>query len=157
MKPQHKTLRVLLLSCAGLACLFSSMLMRAQTTEEVEKAIANLPTDQRAYERFRFWMTSLPPDQQWDAKVEARYREYLKSRGFSDAEADAQIKLVDQRGTRAEVERWNRILTSEKPAFNTKPNAFLMEIAKTRKPGKALDIGMGQGATVSGSRSKDGT
>jgi len=121
------------------------MLMRAQTTEEVEKAIANLPTDQRAYERFRFWMISLPPDQQWDAKVEARYREYLKSRGFSDAEADAQIKLVDQRGTRAEVERWNRILTSEKPAFNTKPNAFLMEIAKTRKPGKALDIGMGQG------------
>jgi len=92
------------------------MLMRAQTTEEVEKAIANLPTDQRAYERFRFWMTSLPPDQQWDAKVEARYREYLKSRGFSDAEADAQIKLVDQRGTRAEVEESTKNQGVTRPA-----------------------------------------
>ena len=77
--------------------------------------------------------------------MDGRYRGYLKSRGFSDAEADAQIKLVDERGARAEIERWNRILTAEKPRFNTKPNAFLMEVVKTRKPGMALDVGMGQG------------
>jgi len=117
-----------------------------QTADEVEKHIANLPPEQRAYERFRFWVTSLPPDQHRDPKlVQARYREYLKSRGFSDADADAQIKLVESQGDRAEVERWNRILTAEKPAFNTNPNAFLMEIAKGRKPGTALDVGMGQG------------
>src|SRR5712691_4828824 len=146
MKPQHRTLRVILLSCVGLACLFSSMPTRAQTTDEVEKGIANLPPDQRAYERFGFWITSQPPDQHRDPKVvEARYREYLKSRGFSDGEVDAQIKLIDERGARAEVERWNSILTSPQPAFNTKPNSILMEITNARKPGSALDVGMGQG------------
>jgi len=52
---------------------------------------------------------------------------------------------VTERGSRSEVERWNRILTAEKPHFNTKPNAFLVEIASSRRPGTALDVGMGQG------------
>ena len=125
--------------------------MWAQTTDEVEKSLAKLPPGERAYERFRYWINSLPPDKHRDPKVvEAQYREYLKSHGFSDAEADTQIKLVDENGARAEVERWNSILTSEKPWFNTKPNAFLMEIAKARKPGTALDVGMGQGRTSIG-------
>ena len=29
--------------------------------------------------------------------------------------------------------------------FSQKPNAFLVEVTRTRKPGKALDVGMGQG------------
>jgi len=74
-----------------------------------------------------------------------RYRDYLKGRGFSDGDAADQLKLVEEQGARSEIERWNRILTSKEPAFNTKPNAFLMEIAKSRKPGAALDVGMGQG------------
>jgi len=74
-----------------------------------------------------------------------RYRAYLESRGRSDAQADAEVKLVTERGSRSEVERWNRILTAEKPHFNTKPNAFLVEIASSRRPGTALDVGMGQG------------
>jgi SAM-dependent methyltransferase len=119
--------------------------MRSQTADDVEKSIANLPAEERAYERFRFWITSLPPDQQRGAEVDARYRSYLKARGFSDADVATQLKLVEEQGARAEVERWNRILTADKPAFNTNPNAFLMEIVKTRKPGTALDVGMGQG------------
>ncbi|MFH1957169.1 MAG: class I SAM-dependent methyltransferase [bacterium] len=43
------------------------------------------------------------------------------------------------------AERWNKILTSENPTFNTQPNKFLIEMIKSRKPGKALDVGMGQG------------
>ena len=73
------------------------------------------------------------------------------------AEIDAQLKLVDEQGSRAEVERWNQILTAAKPRFNTEPNTFLVEIAKTRKPGSALDVGMGQGRTRSGSRKTAGT
>src|SRR5262249_31996091 len=68
-----------------------------------------------------------------------------KSRGFPDTEIDAQIKLVDARQSRDEADFWNKFLTAEKPIFNLKPNAFLMEIAKTRKPRSALDVGMGQG------------
>ncbi len=117
----------------------------AQTPEEVDKQTASLPPDLRAYERFRFWKTQLPPEQQRDPHLMTRYRVYLKSRGRTDAEADAEVKLVTERGSRSEVERWNRILTAEKPRFNTKPNAFLVEMASARKPGTALDVGMGQG------------
>jgi 2-polyprenyl-3-methyl-5-hydroxy-6-metoxy-1,4-benzoquinol methylase len=77
--------------------------------------------------------------------VDALYRAYLKSRGFSDADADAQLERVNEQGARAEGERRNQILTAQKPRFNTKPNAFLMEMVKDRKPGTALDVGMGQG------------
>jgi 2-polyprenyl-3-methyl-5-hydroxy-6-metoxy-1,4-benzoquinol methylase len=130
---------------AVLACAFMTTPVRPQTAAEVEKHIANLPAEQRAYERFRFWLTSLPPDEQKDSRVKARYREYLVAHGFSEADADGQLKLIDEQGERAEVERWNRILTSDKPGFNTHPNGFLIEIAKARKPGTALDVGMGQG------------
>lgn len=119
--------------------------IRSQTADEVEKRIANLPPDQRAYERFRFWVTMLPPDLRRDPNQLTRYREYLKERGLGDGEADAQVKLVQKQGSRAEVERWNRILTSENPAFNVKPNELLVQMAKGRKPGTALDAGMGQG------------
>jgi len=125
-------------------CLYSPAL-RAQTAEEVDRHTASLPPDQRAYERFRFWKTQLPPEQQRDPNLMTRYRAYLESRGRSDAQADAEVKLVTERGSRSEVERWNRILTAEKPHFNTKPNAFLVEIASSRRPGTALDVGMGQG------------
>ena len=42
-------------------------------------------------------------------------------------------------------ERWNRAFSNSKPVFNTQPNRFLVETVKGRKPGKALDIGLGQG------------
>ena len=139
--------RVAILWCVVFTALFTySVPAWPQTADEVEKNISSLPPDQRAYERFRFWMTRLTPEQQRDsANMEKRYREYLKTRGFPDGEIDAQLKLVDTYGARAEVERWNRILTAEKPSFNVQPNGFLVEMAKGRKPGTALDAGMGQG------------
>ncbi|UYZ57916.1 class I SAM-dependent methyltransferase [Hymenobacter latericus] len=45
-----------------------------------------------------------------------------------------------------ERQRWNRSLTRDTAyKFNRQPNALLMEVAKGRQPGKALDVGMGQG------------
>jgi SAM-dependent methyltransferase len=130
---------------ALLLCAALTLPVWSQTVDEVEKRISSLPPEQRSYERFRFWMTGLTPEQQRDGNMEKRYREYLKTCGFPDSEIDAQLKLVDEQGARAEVERWNRILTAEKPFFNVKPNGFLVEMAKGRKPGTALDVGMGQG------------
>ena len=144
MPNRCRTRIIALLACVAGACVLDSFSLRAQTPDEVEKAIANLPPPQRAYERFRAWINSQPPDQR-GADMGERYRNYLKGRGFSDGDAAEQLKLVEEQGARSEIERWNRILTSKEPAFNTKPNAFLMEIAKTRKPGAALDVGMGQG------------
>ncbi len=127
--------------CFGLLLALAT---QAQTADEVEKRIANLPAPERAYERFRFWSNQLPPDQR-GSDLPDRYRAYLKQRGFADAEVDSQLKLIEEQGQRSEVARWNRILTAERPAFNTHPNEFLVQMAKGRKPGTALDVGMGQG------------
>jgi SAM-dependent methyltransferase len=129
-----------------LCCLaFSQTAQPPQPTiEEVEKRTAGLPPAERAYERFRFWVTQLPPEQRGQDVMQL-YRDFLKKRGVSTNDAEGQIALIQKEGARAEVERWNRILTSDKPVFNTNPNEFLVEIAKARKPGTALDVGMGQG------------
>jgi SAM-dependent methyltransferase len=115
-----------------------------QTYATTEARIATLKPAEQAYERYRFWRTQLPPAQQSGTLWEP-YRQYLTEKGFSAADADVQIKLVQAQGNRAEIDRWNRILTSENPTFNTKPNEFLVEMTKDRKRGTALDVGMGQG------------
>jgi len=43
------------------------------------------------------------------------------------------------------AERFNKIFTSPDPPFNPKPNQFLVDTVKGLHPGKALDVGMGQG------------
>jgi 2-polyprenyl-3-methyl-5-hydroxy-6-metoxy-1,4-benzoquinol methylase len=40
---------------------------------------------------------------------------------------------------------WDRAYSDPNLAFNTAPNTFLTEVVKGLKPGRALDIGMGQG------------
>jgi hypothetical protein len=69
--------------------LILALATQAQTVDEVEKRIANLPAPERAYERFRFWLTQLPPDgRQRGPDTQDRYRAYLKQRGFADAEVE---------------------------------------------------------------------
>jgi SAM-dependent methyltransferase len=45
------------------------------------------------------------------------------------------------------AEQYNAIYSddAEQATFNHSPNAFLVEFAKTLKPGRVLDVGMGQG------------
>jgi len=43
------------------------------------------------------------------------------------------------------AEYWDRAYSDPSLVFNTTPNAFLTEVVKGLKPGRALDIGMGQG------------
>jgi len=124
-----------------------------QTREETEKRIASMPADQRAFERFRVWISGLPVadrgsggiSDQRTKQIFEKYRVWLKEGGFSDSDISAQIDTVLNQGDRMEAERWNRYFTAEKPAFNTSPNAFLVEMVKGRKLGRALDVAMGQG------------
>jgi SAM-dependent methyltransferase len=83
--------------------------------------------------------------QEEDAAIWARYAAVLKGQGQTERQAADTIEQLKQIGDRAEIERWNRILTAEKPAFNTAPNAFLVEMIKGLKSGRSLDVGMGQG------------
>jgi len=43
------------------------------------------------------------------------------------------------------TESWDRVFSDPNPVFNTSPNAFLAEVVKGLKPGRALEVGMGQG------------
>ena len=99
------------------------------------------------YEAFRAWITKQPPaiQNEDDAMVFARYAAELRTQGKSAADIDATIASLKAMGDRAEIERWNRILTAAEPRFNTAPNAFLVAVTTGLKPGRSLDVGMGQG------------
>lgn len=113
--------------------------------------IASYPPDLQVYSLFRFWLTSQTPEFQKQlegpdsASAFARYRSVLIAEGDSPADADRKVALIRAKREDLEIELWNQILTSDSPRLNREPNAFLVEMAKGRKPGKALDVGMGQG------------
>ena len=66
------------------------------------------------------------------------YREHLKQKGLSESAIRAVFLDLER-------DRWNRMFSNPAPPFNTAPNAFMTDVVKTLKPGRALDIGMGQG------------
>jgi 2-polyprenyl-3-methyl-5-hydroxy-6-metoxy-1,4-benzoquinol methylase len=106
--------------------------------------IDQLEPDRRAYERYRLWMIAQSPEVQQTHHLD-RYRHYLYQNGLDTPAIEQQIRIVQEQGSSLEIQRWNSMLTAQHPAFNTAPNAFLVRIATTRKPGRALDVGMGQG------------
>ena len=110
---------------------------------DLQQHFATLPADVQVYERFRYWAGFQPPEVQKEAL--RHYDDYLRALGVAPEDRAKQLKTIESEGRRLEVDRWNRILTSEKPTFNTQPNAFLVEMVKGRPPGAALDVGMGQG------------
>jgi SAM-dependent methyltransferase len=105
------------------------------------------PEEVQTYEAFRSWMTSQAKDVQnaADEVVFQRYAAELRKQGTSEGDVAKTIALLNAIGDRAEIERWNRILTAPNPGFNTSPNAFLVAVTKGLKPGRSLDVGMGQG------------
>ena len=104
---------------------------------------ASRPSEQQIYEAFRFWITKQPPG---DTTNEMdRYRKVLAAEGVAPAEIERRLQVIETEGRSLEIEMWNRILTAEKPIFTTEPNAFLVRMTQGRTPGRALDVGMGQG------------
>lgn len=129
------------------------LLMFSMPSPPAVSAAAQQPTpaataeEQRIYEDFRAWISSQPKELQQldDDAVFRRYASFLQTTGKSASDASSTIEQLRRIGDRAEVERWNRILTAPNAAFNKAPNAFLAEMVKGLRPGRALDVGMGQG------------
>jgi len=125
------------------------------TRPENERRIASLPEDQQAFERFRFWTSALSQSELQPAGLApegaqaallTKYAAWLAEGGFSREEVAKQIALLKKRGPTADAEFWNKYLVSERREWvNMVPNAFLVEMVKGKKPGKALDVSMGQG------------
>jgi 2-polyprenyl-3-methyl-5-hydroxy-6-metoxy-1,4-benzoquinol methylase len=121
---------------------------------EAEPAAASgpAPADEaspelEAYLQFRRWVNAQPEELRARERDEvlAAYAEHLAGEGLDTAQIAEQETLLETGGERQEVELWNRVLTEEEPRFNTDPNAFLVRMVQGRTPGRALDVGMGQG------------
>jgi SAM-dependent methyltransferase len=98
------------------------------------------------YAAFRTWHRELPLTvRRQDDEVVRLYREKLAKDGVEPAEIERRATLVRTRRNDLEADFWNRFFTSPNPGFNTEPNAFLVSVAEKRKPGRALDVGMGEG------------
>jgi SAM-dependent methyltransferase len=104
-----------------------------------------LPSDSAVFEKFRSWVGRQPREIQQAPDLLDRYRAKLLDDGEQPAVVEEQLRIIREQGRRLEIERWNRILTSPTPVFNTKPNAYLVQMTKGVPPSKALDVGMGQG------------
>ena len=132
----------------SLLCLLALVFAQPITAQQnAPVAPALTPEEIKIYESFRAWIGSQPKDVQ-DADDEVVYQRYaavLRTQGKSEQDAAAAIGSLKSIGNRAEIERWNRILTSPQPRFNTAPNAFLVAVTRGLKPGRSLDVGMGQG------------
>jgi SAM-dependent methyltransferase len=99
------------------------------------------------YSEFRGWAQQV---RQSDRNVTSdqiveRYSTKLKGDDVSSEEIERRTALL--RGSRDQLEDdfWNRYFTDGTKNYNRAPNAFLVEVVEGRKPGVALDYGMGEG------------
>jgi len=98
------------------------------------------------YPDFRKWWFALPDDQRrpMEAVIE-RYSERLHREGVGAEEIARRLELIRDKRQELESDYWNRHLTAAQPSFNTAPNEWLVSVLADRKPGRALDVGMGEG------------
>jgi SAM-dependent methyltransferase len=80
-----------------------------------------------------------------EEQVFERYRDKLKADGIADGEIARRINLLRTDHAALEADYYSRYYLDANSNFNHEPNAFLMEVVKTRQLGVALDYGMGQG------------
>jgi SAM-dependent methyltransferase len=105
-------------------------------------------SDERVWQEFLQWLPSAPPADNVGPLYE-QYRKRLVASGVSETDADEQLAVIRKMSrTRPEARRimFNSIYSNpDASGFSTKPNALLVSAVKDRKPGHALDVGMGQG------------
>jgi len=105
------------------------------------------PSNETIWQQFLQWLSSTPPLDN-PGPLFNQYRSRLIAAGASAAEADRQMDII-RRTMRERPDGWrimfNNIYSSSTPGFVTQPNALLISTVEGRKPGRALDIGMGQG------------
>jgi len=137
MRPSQLVFAIVLSIVAGPPSLHSSAIQTPTGSQNPAT-----PTDEQVYATFQSWLekqTSSVTD------LEAQYGRVLAAEGLPRAEIDRRLRVIVEQFQKSEKARWNRILTAPAPRFNTKPNAFLVEVTRGLTPGKALDVGMGQG------------
>jgi len=105
------------------------------------------PDAEARWKAFLTWLIARPPDSK-PANLIRPYRAELIRKGMSPAEAERELdRLGHLAFTRPDGAKvlWNKVYGGHDPIFVQTPNALLASAIEGRKPGKALDIGMGQG------------
>src|SRR5687767_2540931 len=98
-------------------------------------------TGKAAYDAFTAWRKSTAGlIEDWDKAV-AQYRIKLTNQGLSREAVSRAIQSIEAYG---EAELYDGVYATA-PTFNIEPNKLLADAVKGRKPGKALDVAMGQG------------
>jgi 2-polyprenyl-3-methyl-5-hydroxy-6-metoxy-1,4-benzoquinol methylase len=104
-------------------------------------------TDDLAWQRFLGWLRGAPPAN-GPLEILQGFQASLVAQGRPPADAGQEGGIV-LRLMRERDDAWplmfDKIYASPTPNFDTKPNALLMSAVDGRTPGRALDIGMGQG------------
>ena len=105
-------------------------------------------TDQQIFQEFLGWYKTYtgsfaPPE------VAKAYESKLKESGVAPAEAQRRIgvlqKLVSTMPREFAALHFDRIYRMPNPPFKAAASQFLVRMVEGRKPGKALDVAMGQG------------
>lgn len=120
----------------ALLILLFSFLAAAQTTDS-----------DKIWRGFADWIKTRP--EITDIRAD-QYRAKLIESGLSPTQADERMaligKLYAEHRTEIEPAILNKLYTPKnQQRFTHEPNAFLVSVTKDLKPGKALDIAMGQG------------
>jgi SAM-dependent methyltransferase len=104
-------------------------------------------SNEAIWQQFVQWLPSAPPFDN-PGPLLNQYRSRLIAAGASAEEADRQMGTI-RRTMRERSDGWriifNNIYKSATPGFSTQPNTLLVSTVEDRKPGRALDVGMGQG------------
>ena len=110
-------------------------------------ALTFAQADTRIWKPFLAWLAARPASVP-QSELVAPYRDYLIQHGKSPAAAARAMDVI-WRGLfrRPDALRtyWNKIYDADSPIFVKTPSGFVVAAVANRRPGKALDVGMGQG------------
>jgi 2-polyprenyl-3-methyl-5-hydroxy-6-metoxy-1,4-benzoquinol methylase len=103
--------------------------------------------DEANWKGFLEWLKAQPPNSR-PADLINPFRDKLLHDGVPEPEVNRRMEMIwsgcyhrpDGVGL-----FWSKIFGGDKPIFTEQPNALLVSAIQGRKPGRALDFGMGQG------------
>jgi predicted O-methyltransferase YrrM len=111
-------------------------------------AFAQPPTsNDDIWKDFTTWLRKQPPNSKPNDLIDS-YRQSLRRQGLPETETGRRMKVVgDSIFTRRKgVELlWDKVFAGNDPIFLETPSALVRIAIEGRQPGKALDVGMGQG------------
>jgi len=107
----------------------------------------SLISEERIWTNFTTWLKTQPSNSEPGELIRS-YRESLRKEGIPDDEAGRRMGVVSNsiftRRKGVEV-LWDKVYAGNNPIFIQAPSAVVMNAIAGRKPGNALDVGMGQG------------